>query len=79
METVWGGFVNAHGRAVYPVEIYVDGEYVNVFVDGEIADQLDNTVESFIEEYGEEVSDSIAGFGSDLTTYSIRDVWPKNE
>lgn len=78
----WSGWVNCRQDGVLWVEVYrsdFPGDphwLADVWVSGNLSDDIDGTVEDFIDAYGETCSDSIEGFGRG-ETYSIREVWPK--
>jgi hypothetical protein len=72
---VFLGYVDTDQDGVLPVDIRRDGEYVNVWISDNLADQLDGTVEDFISEYGSDLYEELEDYRSG-NSIDVRDVWP---
>jgi hypothetical protein len=72
---VFFGYVDTDQDGVLPVDIRRDGEYVNVWISDNLADQLDGTVEDFISEYGSDLYEELEDYRSG-NSIDVRDVWP---
>jgi hypothetical protein len=72
---VFFGYVDTDQDGVLPVDIRLDGEYVNVWISDSLADQLDGTVEDFISEYGSDLYEELEDYRSG-NSIDVRDVWP---
>lgn len=81
-EVFWSGWVNCSGDGVLWVEVYrsdrpgAPSSEADVWVGGDLADDIDGTVDDFISAYGRVCADSIEGFGRG-ETYDITEAWPK--
>jgi hypothetical protein len=72
---VFFGYVDTDQDGVLPVDIRRDGEYVNVWISDNLADQLDGTVEDFISEYGSDLYEELEDYRSG-NSIDVRDIWP---
>lgn len=77
-ELIFDGFVELFdGSGVKMVEVYKDGEYLNIYVDNDLSDDVESP-EDFEENYGVNLYKTLEDFKKDnpVKTNGIQDFWP---
>lgn len=70
-----GFYLDKYGSGIKSVDIYVDGSYINIYADDNLADDVDNK-EYFMRNYGDQFYHSLDDFKADKVL-TIDDVWPE--
>ena len=76
-DIVFDGFVLLNdGTGLHTVEIRKDGEFVNVWIGGDLADDIGNDVEEFEDAYGTDLYETLQDF-REGHSIAVAEVWPK--
>ncbi len=73
-----GFYLDKYGSGIKSVDIYVDGPYINIWADDNLADDVDNDKDYFARNYGNQFYRSLDDFKADKVL-SIDEVWPQME